>query len=70
MFRVAGGLLIFDFKCNVPGDEDNSRPLVISAESGCGKTSIMAKASSLVSGWVEADAHPIILLRFLGKFLI
>ncbi|KAK3736404.1 hypothetical protein QZH41_017906 [Actinostola sp. cb2023] len=41
------------------------RTVVICGESGCGKTSIMAKACTLVRGWLDDD-DSIVVTRFIG----
>ena len=44
-------------------------PMVLHGMSGSGKTSIIAKAASLVHQWLP-DSKPVRVLRFLGEFLI
>ncbi|KAF6030702.1 hypothetical protein EB796_011001 [Bugula neritina] len=43
----------------------NNIPLIMYGESGCGKTSLLAKSASLVRE-VYNDATPVLLIRFLG----
>ena len=42
-------------------------PLVVYGVSGCGKTSVLAKASSLIHQWFDPGTEPVLILRFLGK---
>ncbi|XP_071108697.1 NACHT and WD repeat domain-containing protein 2-like [Haliotis cracherodii] len=44
----------------------SNMPLVLCGESGCGKTSLMAKGASQVKTWFSEDKSPIMILRFLG----
>ncbi|XP_013421183.1 NACHT and WD repeat domain-containing protein 2 [Lingula anatina] len=41
-------------------------PLVLSGESGCGKTSLMAKGASKVPDWYPDTVAPVMIIRFLG----
>ncbi|XP_074658721.1 NACHT and WD repeat domain-containing protein 2-like [Tubulanus polymorphus] len=46
---------------------DSELPLVLHGESGCGKTSLLAKAASEVAKWkFSKTCQPILVLRFLG----
>ena len=40
--------------------------LVVHGESGCGKTSVLAKSASLIHTWFS-DKKPVLVLRFLGR---
>ena len=43
-------------------------PMVVYGESGSGKTSILAKAASMVQTWMGSEkVKPVMVLRFLGK---
>ena len=49
-------------------DSDFREPLVLYGVSGSGKTSILAKAASMVSEWMTTPASkPVLVLRFLGE---
>ncbi|CAH1788936.1 unnamed protein product [Owenia fusiformis] len=41
-------------------------PLILNGESGCGKTSLLAKAASMITEWYPKDCEPVMPLRFLG----
>ena len=41
--------------------------MVVHGESGSGKTSVMAKASSLIRSWFT-ESDPVVIIRFLGEF--
>lgn len=46
-------------------------PLVIYGESGCGKTSVLAKVANLSYDWMtstSSECQPTVVVRFLGKF--
>uniref|UniRef100_A0A1I8HSJ9 NACHT domain-containing protein n=1 Tax=Macrostomum lignano TaxID=282301 RepID=A0A1I8HSJ9_9PLAT len=47
---------------------DSRQPLLLCGSSGCGKTSIMAKAAKSARSWLPPDNQPsaLLLLRFLG----
>ncbi len=44
------------------------QPLVIYGESGCGKTSVMAKVASQAHTWMS-HTKPVLILRFLGMYI-
>ncbi len=45
---------------------DPAQPMVVYGESGCGKTSVLAKAASLLWDLVPDNSTPTLILRFLG----
>ena len=45
---------------------ESNLPLVVHGFSGCGKTSILAKAGTLLDEWLEKDSKFIVILRFIG----
>ena len=49
---------------------DSNLPLVVYGESGCGKTSVLAKVASLVPIWMPSSdcSQPVLILRFLGLY--
>ncbi|KAL5006957.1 hypothetical protein ScPMuIL_015763 [Solemya velum] len=53
-------------KIHVYLDNDSKNPLILHGESGCGKTSLMAKGVSEVCRWIPSEKSVMLLLRFLG----
>lgn len=45
---------------------DSVQPFVLHGKGGCGKTSLLAKAASMVPTWCPKGTKPILILRFLG----
>ncbi|XP_076319840.1 NACHT and WD repeat domain-containing protein 2 isoform X1 [Tachypleus tridentatus] len=48
----------------IKGSSD--QPYILHGEGGCGKTSLLAKAASMVPLWCGQEIKPVIILRFLG----
>lgn len=48
-------------------DYRNQRVVILHGESGCGKTSVMAKIAVEIMTWLE-DESPIVVLRFIGTY--
>ena len=48
--------------------DDSDLPLMVYGESGCGKTSVLAKVASLIPTWLPSsdDYQPVVVIRFLG----
>ncbi|XP_060597437.1 NACHT and WD repeat domain-containing protein 2-like [Ruditapes philippinarum] len=44
----------------------SDKPLILFGDSGCGKTSLMAKGSSQARSWFSKNSSPFLVLRFLG----
>ncbi|XP_042898857.1 NACHT and WD repeat domain-containing protein 2 isoform X2 [Parasteatoda tepidariorum] len=42
------------------------QPFVLHGKGGCGKTSLLAKAASMITSWCPEGTKPILVLRFLG----
>lgn len=45
---------------------DSAQPFVLHGKGGSGKTSLLAKAASMVTTWCPKGTKPILILRFLG----
>lgn len=47
-------------------ESDSAQPFVLHGKGGSGKTSLLAKAGSMVTKWCRKGTKPILILRFLG----